>query len=110
MSGDLRELGEAVAPAIGSAAPLFACGELTLAVERARVAEAAAVLRDVFGFSCLIDICGVDYPEREKRFDVVYHFLSPVRNQRLRLKLQAAEGEQVPSVVDLFPAANWYER
>ena len=58
----------------------------------------------------LIDLSGVDYPEREKRFDVVYHLLSMTRNLRLRLKVQTDEDTAVPSVVSVFPAADWYER
>ena len=61
-------------------------------------------------FEVLIDICGVDYPEREQRFDVVYHLLSPRRNQRIRVKCETDEDTPVPSVVDVFPAANWFER
>ena len=61
-------------------------------------------------FEQLIDICGVDYPERAKRFDVVYHLLSPRRNQRIRIKCETDADTPVPSVVDVFPAANWYER
>jgi NADH-quinone oxidoreductase subunit C len=61
-------------------------------------------------FVCLLDIAGVDYPEREQRFEVVYHLLSPKQNLRVRVKIAADEDTQVPSVVDLFPAANWYER
>ena len=61
-------------------------------------------------FEQLIDICGVDYPERERRFDVVYHLLSPRKNQRIRVKCEADEENPVPSVVELFPTANWYER
>jgi NADH-quinone oxidoreductase subunit C len=61
-------------------------------------------------FVCFIDICGVDYPERERRFDIVYHLLSPYLNHRIRVRTQAAEDTVVPSVVSVFPAANWYER
>ena len=61
-------------------------------------------------FGCLIDICGADYPEREKRFDVVYHLLSPWRNFRIRVRVRTDEETPVPSVVGLFPAANWFER
>ena len=61
-------------------------------------------------FEVLIDICGVDYPEREQRFDVVYHLLSPRHNQRIRLKCRTDETTAVPSVVEVFPGANWYER
>jgi NADH-quinone oxidoreductase subunit C len=58
----------------------------------------------------LIDICGVDYPEREQRFEVVYHLLSPRENQRIRVKCETDEKTPVPSVVAVFPAANWFER
>ena len=70
------------------------------------------VLRDdpKLMFTQLIDICGVDYPDREKRFDVVYHLLSPYKNRRIRVKVQTDEDTAVPSVISVFPAANWYER
>jgi NADH-quinone oxidoreductase subunit C len=61
-------------------------------------------------FEQLVDICGVDYPEREKRFDLVYHLLSPRKNQRLRIKCEIDDATPVPSVVELYPVANWYER
>ncbi|MCX7281389.1 MAG: NADH-quinone oxidoreductase subunit C, partial [Alphaproteobacteria bacterium] len=69
-------------------------------------------LRDdqVCKFSTLIDICGADYPEREKRFDVVYHLLSMYRNQRIRVKVQVDENTPVPSSMQVWPAANWFER
>jgi NADH-quinone oxidoreductase subunit C len=58
----------------------------------------------------LIDICGADYPERERRFDVVYHLLSMTKNLRVRMKVQTDEDTAVPSVASVFPAADWYER
>ena len=61
-------------------------------------------------FNILIDICGVDYPEKDKRFEIVYHFLSLSVNRRIRVKLMTDEGTKVPSIVDLFPSAGWYER
>ncbi|MBY6054834.1 NADH-quinone oxidoreductase subunit C [Leisingera daeponensis] len=61
-------------------------------------------------FSTLVDITAVDYPDRAKRFDVVYHFLSMYRNQRIRLRAAVREDEMVPSVVDVHPSANWFER
>jgi NADH-quinone oxidoreductase subunit C len=61
-------------------------------------------------FEVLIDICGVDFPEREHRFEVVYHLLSPRKNQRIRIKCETNEDTAVPSTVDVFPAANWFER
>ncbi|NSY37218.1 NADH-quinone oxidoreductase subunit C [Leisingera sp. ANG59] len=61
-------------------------------------------------FSTLVDITAVDYPDRAKRFDVVYHFLSMYRNQRIRLRAAVREDEMVPSIVDVHPSANWFER
>jgi len=61
-------------------------------------------------FVSFVDIAGADYPARERRFDVVYHLLSPHHNRRIRLKVQADERTPVPSIIDVFPAANWFER
>lgn len=61
-------------------------------------------------FSTLVDITGVDYPGREKRFDVIYHFLSMYRNQRVRLRVSIREDEMLPSIIDVHPSANWFER
>ncbi|MBK5197572.1 MAG: NADH-quinone oxidoreductase subunit C [Methyloceanibacter sp.] len=87
-------------------------GELTIEVGRAAIPEIIAFLRDdsLCRFGCLIDICGVDYPEREERFDVVYHLLSPWLNHRIRVRTKTDEASPVPSIVSLFPAANWFER
>ena len=87
-------------------------GELTVTVGRDDIVTVLTKLRDdpAFLFEVLIDICGVDYPAREDRFDVVYHLLSPRKNQRIRLKVTTDEEHPVPSVVDVFPAANWFER
>jgi NADH-quinone oxidoreductase subunit C len=87
-------------------------GELTIAIKRESIIEALTFLRNdtAFQFEVLIDICGVDYPDRAERFDVVYHLLSPRLNQRLRIKTTTDEVAPVASVNDVFPAANWYER
>ncbi len=87
-------------------------GELTLHAEAATIIEVLTFLRDdaECKFVCFIDICGADYPTREMRFDVVYHMLSPYKNTRIRVKVQADEETQVPSAISVFPAANWYER
>lgn len=87
-------------------------GELTLAVDREKIVDVLTFLRDdpACQFAVLLDICGVDWPAREKRFDVVYHLLSPRLNQRIRVKLATNDATPVPSAVDVFPAANWYER
>jgi NADH-quinone oxidoreductase subunit C len=61
-------------------------------------------------FHCFIDLCGADYPARPNRFDVVYHLLSLKQNQRIRVKVETDEVTPVPSVVEVFPAANWFER
>ena len=89
-----------------------ALGELTLVVAPAEIVRVLTALRDDGQclFEVLIDICGVDYPERENRFDVVYHLLSARRNQRIRIKCETDEDTAVPSAVEVFPAANWFER
>jgi NADH-quinone oxidoreductase subunit C len=87
-------------------------GELTLNVARDRIVEVLTFLRDdpQCRFEVLIDICGVDWPSREKRFDVVYHLLSPRLNQRVRVKLETDEETPIASAVKVFSAANWFER
>ncbi len=81
-----------------------------LTVERARLAEMALYLRDEEKFDMLSDLTAVDWPKREKRFDVVLNLYSFAKNERLRLKVHAADAEEVPSVVSVWPAANWQER
>ena len=87
-----------------------AYGELTLEAEAARIVEVLTFLRDDpdCQFICFTDLSGVDYPERDKRFDVVYLLLSPKLNRRVRVKI--ATDETAPSIVSVFPAADWYER
>ncbi|MDE2446565.1 MAG: NADH-quinone oxidoreductase subunit C, partial [Alphaproteobacteria bacterium] len=89
-----------------------AFGELNLHCEAADIVSLLTFLRDdaECRFVCFTDISGADYPEREKRFDVVYHLLSPYKNTRIRVKVQADEDTQVPSATPVFPAADWYER
>jgi len=89
-----------------------AYGELTLQVPREAIPEVLTLLRDdpELQFDTLIDICGVDWPSRAARFDVVYHLLSIRKNARIRVKVEAGEGEAVPSAIPVFPAANWFER
>ena len=114
MTDRLPVLGEHIktkfGPAIRSASLAF--GELTLEAETADIVRVLTFLRDdpECRFACFIDICGADYPAREMRFDVIYHLLSPYKNHRVRVKIQADEATQVPSVIDVFPAANWFER
>lgn len=107
---------EALGAHLGESLPLLGrevrLGELTVRVAPESVVPALAFLRDDerCRFRQLIDLCGVDYPEREERFEVVYHLLSVSRNHRVRLKTGVAEGGAVPSAVEVFPAAGWYER
>jgi NADH-quinone oxidoreductase subunit C len=90
----------------------LAVGELTLTVARAKVPAVLTFLRDdpAWLFKTLIDICGVDFPKRAERFDVVYHLLSIHKNLRVRVKTSTDEASPVPSVVGIHPGANWFER
>jgi NADH-quinone oxidoreductase subunit C len=81
-----------------------------LLVDREKLAEISLHLRDEEKFDYLADLTAVDWPRREKRFDVVLNLYSFAKNERLRLKVHAADGENVPSVVGVWPAANWLER
>ena len=114
MSADLQALSDHIASSLGEAVEdrAIAFDELTIVVRREDIVRAATFLRDdpQCRFVCFIDICGADYPARERRFDVVYHFLAPHHNRRIRVKVQTDEMTPVPSLVGLFPAANWYER
>jgi NADH-quinone oxidoreductase subunit C len=87
-------------------------GELMLVVKGEAIVRVLTYLRDdpACLFKMLIDICGVDYPERAQRFDVVYNLLSLKHNRRIRLKVRTDEVTPVPSVVSVYSAANWYER
>lgn len=89
-----------------------AYGELTLTLATGKLIEAVTFLRDdpACRFVCFIDTTAVDYPERAARFDVVTHLLSPKFVRRIRIKVEVGEREAVPSLTDLYPAANWYER
>jgi NADH-quinone oxidoreductase subunit C len=85
---------------------------LTLKVSREQVTEVLKFLKSDARclFDCFIDIAGADYPERAKRFEVIYHLLSPRQNLRIRVKTSTDETSPVPSAVDIFPAADWFER
>ena len=87
-------------------------GELTLEVNPGHIEAVMKFLRDdaECAFTQLIDLCGADYPQRPLRFDVVYHLLSMTKNHRIRVKVQAGEETQVPSLTGLFEVADWYER
>jgi NADH-quinone oxidoreductase subunit C len=90
----------------------LAYGELTVTVPKNDIVEVLTFLRDdpECRFVSFIDISGADYPEREERFDVVYHLLSPKQNVRIRVKVQADEETMVPSITGVFPGADWFER
>jgi len=111
---DLTQLSENLARAFGSALTetKLVVGELTVTVEPGRVLDVLKHLRDDpdCEFKILVDLCGNDWPTRTRRFDVVYHFLSLTRNQRIRVKAMVGEGEAIPSCAALYPAAGWFER
>ena len=109
MESALTPLGAEMVGALGVEAQV-AYGELTLVAGRERIVEVLTALRDRFGFQQLVDLCGVDFPDREERFEVVYHLLSLTRNARLRVKVTTDEQAPVPSVIDVYPNANWFER
>ena len=90
----------------------IALGEATLSCAIGDIPRVLAFLRDdvACAFKLLVDICGVDYPERQQRFELVYHLLSMSLNQRIRVKAGIGERETASSVCDLFPAAGWFER
>jgi NADH-quinone oxidoreductase subunit C/D len=82
--------------------------EDTIYVNHANVLDIARDLKIKFPF--LLDVCGVDYPDRDQRFEVVYHFLNPDTNQRLRMKSRVSESDEIPSLTPVFKSANWFER
>ena len=114
MSVDLQELGDHVAGSLGPAVldRQIAYGELTLLVPGDEIGRVLTFLRDDPRclFVSLMDLCGADYPGRVKRFDVVYHLISYRHNARIRIKVEADEVTPVPSVIDVYPTANWFER
>src|SRR6478672_5606165 len=113
MDDALNELGAYLADRLGPAvlSSQVALGELSVEIDREQLVPILEFLRDDPNcrFGCLIDICGVDYPERERRFDVVYHLLTPWRNNRFRVRVKTAEATRDQRGVPVFPAANWFE-
>jgi NADH-quinone oxidoreductase subunit C len=113
---DLAAIGESIKSAVGGVVPNSIIGvtvardELTIDVNPADILKVMAHLRDAQDFKILVDLCGVDWPQRAKRFDVVYHLLSLTKNVRIRVKAQVGEGESIPSIISLYPAAGWFER
>jgi len=114
MSEELRELGAEIEARQGDAVVGFsvAHGELTVEILPERVVAFTEFLRShpSCRFSTLVDITAIDWPEREKRFDLVWHFLSMYRNHRIRVKAAIREDTVVPSIIAAYPAANWFER
>ncbi len=114
MAGNLADLETRVKTVLGTSlvSSRLAHGELTVVVARESIIDVLTRLRDDDGcqFEILIDICGVDYPERANRFDVVYHLLSARLNHRIRVKLETSESDAVASAIPVYPAANWFER
>ncbi|UFZ06052.1 NADH-quinone oxidoreductase subunit C [Bradyrhizobium ontarionense] len=112
--GRLDALGQTIVSALPGAAIGYsiAFNQLTVNVEPGRIVDVVKHLRDdaACRFINFTDITAVDYPERAKRFDVVYHLLSPTLNTRIRLKAEADETTQVPSIIEVFPGADWFER
>jgi NADH-quinone oxidoreductase subunit C len=110
----LTSLGETIAEALQGSVRTggVAHGVLVLETEPAKIVDVVRFLRDDqrCRFINFTDVTAVDYPGRERRFDVVYHFLSPTLNARVRIKLQADETTQVPSIIDVFPGSDWFER
>lgn len=110
----LRDLGEHVSANLSDYvyAVSVSRGELAVETHANRIVRVLKFLRDdaTCRFEQLVDLCGVDYPEREPRFDVVYHLLSMSNNQRLRLKVGVGEDGLVPSVTEVYPSAGWWER
>ena len=111
---DLSSLGDTIKAALPGAVTgaSVAFGDLTVMVEALRIVEIVRFLRDDPGcrFVSFIDVTAVDYPGRENRFEVVYHLMSPTLNARIRLKAAASETTQVPSIITVFPGADWFER
>ncbi|MGD0190440.1 MAG: NADH-quinone oxidoreductase subunit C [Rhizomicrobium sp.] len=114
MTQSLEELGNEIAAALPGAVlgQTVAIDQLTLDIAAGDIVRTVRFLRDdpAYAFVVLIDMCGVDWPQRARRFDVVYHLLSLTQNRRVRLKVQTDEESFVPSIVSVYPAANWFER
>lgn len=114
MEDALSELGEYIAQKLGDSLLGFAIAydELTLEAKGESIVDVMRTLRDdpQCQFISIIDICGVDYPERSQRFDVVYHLLSPHQNNRIRVRVITDEETAVPSITSVFPGADWFER
>jgi len=110
----LSQLGTTITDALPGAVTghAVAYGELTITAQADQIVKVVKFLRDDprCQFVSIIDVTAVDYPARERRFDVVYHFLSPRQNTRIRIKIETDEATPVPSIYSEFPGAEWFER
>jgi NADH-quinone oxidoreductase subunit C len=110
----LKTLGDSIAAALPGAVarPYVEYDELNVVANAPRILDVLKHLRDDAAclFVSFVDITATDYPAREKRFDVVYHLLSPRFNRRVRVKAAVGDGETIPSACPLWPSANWFER
>ena len=110
----LEDLGQVLATSLGGSVVghWVENGELVVTASARDIVKVMMFLRDDprCAFVCFIDITAVDWPQRERRFDVVYHLLSPTRNHRIRVKVETDERTPVPSIIDVFPGASWFER
>jgi len=106
--GVIETLGKALGAKLVSAVEQH--GEIVLTVARGEIENALRILRDEHQYQQLMEIAGVDYPQRAERFDVVYMLLSVTKNHRLLVKVNAAEDTPVPTVTTLWPNAGWLER
>jgi NADH-quinone oxidoreductase subunit C len=114
MTQPLEALAEHLAAALPQAVlgSAIGHGELCVRIAREALPQVLRFLREDerCRFAVLVDLCGVDHPDRAQRFEVVYNLLSLALNQRIRVKLEAGENEPVPSVTDLYSSAGWWER
>jgi NADH-quinone oxidoreductase subunit C len=114
MDEALGQFGAMVAGALGGAVTdhAVAFDELTVTANAADIIKVVTFLRDDerCQFISFIDVTAIDWPGRERRFDVVYHFLSPRHNRRIRVKIAVDENTPVPSIIGVFPGADWFER
>jgi NADH-quinone oxidoreductase subunit C len=106
--GVLEELSAALGDALVEAKD--AVGEVSLTVRPESIVDVCTILRDRFEYQQLMEVAGVDYPERPERFDVVYHLLSVTKNHRIRIHVSTDEDTPVPSVTGIWPVAGWLER
>ena len=114
MDDKLEAISQAIASDLAGAilAQRMVRDELTVSVKASEIVRVVKFLRDDARceFRSIIDITAVDWPSRENRFDVVYHFLSPTKNARVRIKVEVDETTPVASIIEVFPGANWFER